>query len=1010
MLLQRASAGSGKTFKLAKTYIRLFISTREEGSDFYRLLSPGEVRDAHSHILGVTFTNKATNEMKQRIVEKLAALATPVPSEGLEPEGYKFPDYLLEFTGQASTADPMEDVLYISKGIRATRAEVTATCRAALSTLLNDYGDFNISTIDSFFQGVLRTLAYELHLNDSYRLELNDDYLAQVGVDEALTSVKDVAHTKGVHADMGRYMREWLHIVMSHRLTQGETWDAFSKRGGSGIYTELLALAGKMSREDFKKQLSLMEDYFADSSRFIRFYRSVLRASASVSRLHTQARQAAREFMAITDPTTYNAGVESGLREILESAEYKKLTIKAKFAQNCSDYSGELSVRNLPFKKGEAALLDSHIMQTFTRVCDTLKAWQKERDYRSAVLSRLHYMGALFYVGASIESFREENNIIPLSATNDILQRVIGRDEVPFIYERTGVKLHHFLLDEFQDTSSMQWQNLRPLLEQSDSNGYENLIIGDAKQSIYRFRNADPSLISGGVERDFPYTRVLPSTTDRDTPLYEAVNTNWRSSRNLVSFNNSLFSEMASLLDREQGDEMFGRLYDNVVQPIRHRTKPGYVQVDFGSNAGFASLGSLIDSLRDRGYSLSDIAILTDTRTDSRKAITSIVAHNKRQSDVDAHYPPIEFMSEESLLVGESAAVKLILSVLAIISKDFIIPSADESAEEEIDKRDNHLRRYELERLAANFNISLWRGTSANVAEVAKAEQVIIPAEIEAMYRRLGAVTLPALVEGIAATFLTEEMQTSQPAYLAAFQDCVLQYCETYPSDPVSFLEWWSENGNKIAIAAPEGVNAVQVMTVHKSKGLEFEVVLIPNANWVLGPDKEDKEIIWVSHTPRGLTPEEAADTPKLIPITPDGSWMNSPDCPFYKEYHRFFMECRTDQINKTYVAFTRAVSELYINAPLPAKTPAGSLKVGAYMRGALHNLLEVPCKNDDNLINSAECSFDGTLFTYGSPPQHLSTPKPGLADEAEEIILIERYSPSRGAGTAQSIFVRDDL
>lgn len=1004
MLLQRASAGSGKTFKLAKTYIRLFISTKEEGSDFYRLLSPAEVCDAHSHILGVTFTNKATNEMKQRIVEKLAALASPVPAEGLEPAGYHFPDYLLEFTGEDPNADPEDDVLYISKGIRPTRAEVTATCRAALSSLLNDYGDFNISTIDSFFQGVLRTLAYELHLNDSYHVELNDDFLAQVGVDGALSSVKEGDSDTGTRNAMGRYMSDWLHTVMGHRLKQGETWDAFSKRGNSGIYSELLALAGKMSREDFKEQMAAMEGYFATPERFMRFYRSVLRAGASTSRLHAEAQKAAREFMDISDPSTYNAGVEAGLADIMESGDYKKLAIKAKFDQNRSDYPGETSTRNLPFKKGTPALSDPAVMQAFTRVCDALKAWQDDCNYRSALLSRLHYLGALFYIGQSVESFREENNIIPLSSTNDILHRIIGKDDVPFIYERTGVKLHHFLLDEFQDTSRMQWHNLRPLLEQSDSYGYENLIIGDAKQSIYRFRNADPALISGGVEDDFPNTRVLPSAADKGTRLYEAVNTNWRSTRHVVSFNNSLFQYMATLLDQE-GESLFSALYDNVVQPIRHRDKAGYVSVDFAGGNGFDSLGERIDSLRARGYAMSDIAILTDTRANSQKAIHAIMEHNQGRCMEDAGYRPIEFMSEESLLVGESPAVKLILSVLALISKDFMVPPKEEG-EEAPESRDDHLRRYELERLAANFNISLWRGETSNVAEVAEAEQVITNEEIEAMYRRMGAVTLPALVECIASTFLTEEMQTSQVAYLAAFQDSVLQYCDAYPSDPVSFLEWWNENGGKITIAAPEGVEAVQVMTIHKSKGLEFEVVLIPDADWLLAPTKEEKELIWVSHTPRGLTDEETADTPECIPITPDGKWMNTPSCPFYKEYHKFFIECRTDQLNKTYVAFTRAIRELYINAPLQKTAAAGSLKVGYYMKQAITRMLAPSTMSDDNTVNPAQCHFDGNVFTYGDLQEVKPGPRAEEQEEREDVIIIGRYSPARGSGTAEAVFV----
>lgn len=995
MLLQRASAGSGKTFKLAKTYIRLFIAAREEGTEFYRLLTPVEVRERHGHILGVTFTNKATNEMKQRIVDKLAALSRPVPAEGMEPEGYRFPDYMLEFTGEKQGADPVEDILYVSRGIRATRREVTETCRAALRSLLNDYGNFNISTIDSFFQGVLRTLAYELHLNDAYHVELNDEYLAQVGVDEALGSVKDSHEADGA----SRYMSDWLRALMERRLRHGESWDAFSKRGGSGIYGELLAMAGKMSREDFKRNMAGMEEYFDEPDRFMRFWQGCLRASEKVTELHREAVEAARRFRQETSPESWNSGVATGLESILGSGPYAVPTTGVKFERGASDWPLPLSGRDKPFKKGSFEAEDGYAQDLFRNVCDTLHEWQRERAYRTTVLSRLHYMGALHFINANIDAFREENNVIPLSATNDILHRIIDGDEVPFIYERTGVRLRHFLLDEFQDTSAMQWSNLRPLLEQSEACGHENLIIGDAKQSIYRFRNADPELITRRVEEDFPQTRVAPDPALAGTPAYEAVNTNWRSSRHVVSFNNSLFSELARVLDNDRPG-VFTELYANVVQRVSHGEQGGYVHVDFESKEGFSGLGPLIDSLRGRGWRLSDIAVLTDTRGDGQKAIGHIISHNREMSASDPSYTPIEFISEESLLVGESAAVKVILAVMALIARDFIVPK--EAAEtEEGERKSGRLRRRELERLVANYNIGVWRGDIGCVADVAEAETVVSHEEIEALYRRMGAVTLPALVEGIASAFLTEGMQQTQAAYICAFQDAVLQYCDTYPADPGSFLGWWEENGGRLSIAAPEGTEAVQVMTVHKSKGLEFGVVIVPCADWPVGPAKEEREVMWVEHVPEGLTADEEADAPAKIPVTPNGKTMTDPASPFHEAYMRFREECRTDQLNKTYVAFTRAVRELYVTAPVSHAERKGGepTRIGGWMLRALERVAAGD-RRGAYLVDAAECEMDGKSFSYGDP----AGPGHGANNRGQaEIMYIERYSPVRGLGCGQA-------
>lgn len=996
MLLQRASAGSGKTFKLAKTYIRLFISAKDEDAGFYRLLSPREVRDNHSHILGITFTNKATNEMKQRIVEKLAALACPVPAEGMEPAGYKFPDYMLDFTGEKPGADPVDDILYISKGIKATRREITETCRAALGSLLNDYGDFNISTIDSFFQGVLRTLAYELHINDTYHVELNDDYLTQVGVDDALGSVKK--EESGTAADAARYMGEWLRIIMDHRLNQGGAWDAFSKRGGKGIYGELYSLARKMSLETFKRTMAGLQEYFSEPDRFLRFYRATLDKAKGVSAGHRKARTAVIRFRKATTPDNYNRGIASGLEAILGASAFDAPVVGVKFERGRTGLLADRKPGDMPFKKGSPELSDPTLTGLFTEICDALYDWQCERAYWVNVLSRLHYLGALYFVSAGIDDFREENNVIPLSATNDILHRIIGNDEVPFIYERSGVHLHHFLLDEFQDTSTMQWVNLRPLLAQSDSNGHENLIIGDAKQSIYRFRNADPSLITYGVQRDFPDTRVLPDSLTPGTPAYEAVNTNWRSSVRVVAFNNTLFSSLADMLDGGVPG-LFSNLYGNVVQAAAKRQLPGYINIDFTSGNGYAALGTLIDSLRERGYDMSDIAILVDRGVDGRKAISHIIAHNKEMTAQDPGYSPIEFISEESLLIGESPAVKVIVAVLSLIARDFIVSKeAEETSGGE--RRSNRLRLYELERLVANFHIGLSRGAIGSVAEVAETEAVITHEEIEALYRRLGAVTLPSLVEGIAATFLTEAMQTTQAAYISAFQDAVLQFCEAYPTDIGSFLSWWADNGGKLSIAAPEGIDAIQVMTIHKSKGLEFKVVIIPKADWALAPEKEEHELIWVEHTPRGLTPEEAADAPSVIPVTPHGPTMSDPSSPFYKSYMDFFMECRIDQLNKTYVAFTRPVRELYVTAPVSKSERESGVptKIGGWIYMALKSYLDAHTDAPDhNLVAPADCELTDTTFEYGE--KAAPTPKTDETTNEKKYIYIDRYTPTHPVG-----------
>lgn len=1019
MLLQRASAGSGKTFKLAKTYIRLFISVLHEESGTYRLLQPAELRDNHSHILGVTFTNKATNEMKQRIVKKLAELAKPVPVKGMEPPGYKFPDYMLDFTGETPGADSVHDVIYTSPGQPASRAEITATCRTALHVLLNDYGNFNISTIDSFFQSVLRTLTYELNIDSTYHVELNDEFLAQTGVDETLTAVKE----NGREQAAPDFMSEWLKDIMTRRMEQGDKWNAFSQ-GSNGIYGEMLEMAKKMTSESFKRNLEELKDYFADGERFTRFYKATVRASGEIDGLHKECREAARRFRLMTKGDTYSRGVDTILNAIVFSSPTTPVLPSAMVIKNCNDYAGERT-RSNPFKAKTPAASDPEKLALFSDLCDKLCRWQERRQYWGSVLSRLNYMGALFYINSNIERFRRANNIIPLSETNDILHRIINRDEVPFIYERTGVRLHHFLLDEFQDTSRLQWSNLRPLLAQSDSNGHDNLIIGDAKQSIYRFRNAAPEIINGGVEEDFPATRVLPDPATAGTPAYDAVNTNWRSAMHVVDFNNRLFATLASQLDADTlshtpdmaEQTYFSDLYANTVQAIHKDKLPGYVRVDLATE-GFTALGTLIDELRGRGFPLSKITVLVDNATDGRKAIKSIREHNEAMKGNDASYAPIEFISEDSLLINESPAVKIILSVLNLIAFDFIAPESTDA--EPTHTSSDRMRHFELQRLVANYNIGLWNGTVNTIEEADGSEAVVSQEQLAALYRRLGAVTLPALVEGIAGTFVQEKLQGTQAAFIAAFQDVVLSYCDTYPSDIASFLQWWSDNGTRLCIAAPDGIEAVQVMTVHKSKGLEFEAVITPKADWVLGPVKENLELIWASVVPEGLSEEERADAPPRIPVTPHGGSMHDPASPFYKDYHEFFMQNRTDQLNKTYVAFTRAVRELYVYAKT---TKTVSDRIGNRLRSAFDSITASSQLRDTKLL-----LYDGNVLEYGQKvnlnkekndkettdkkrrkaleEQGVKVPEP---EPEPHIIEITRYSPGHPQSSDNALFTLQD-
>jgi len=1032
MILQRASAGSGKTFRLAKTYIRLFIADRNEDTGRYLLRHPSRLREAHSAILGVTFTNKATNEMKERIVSKLASLAQVHPEPGCEPQRWHAPDYLLDFTGENPDAHTdTDDIIYDPTGeTPASRSQVGKVCGAALRVLLNDYGRFNISTIDTFFQNVLRSFAYELRLNDNYHVELNDDYLAQIGVDRTLSTVNIDGSPAGSgrEKEMSEYVSAWARSTIHEHIGRGETWNMFNKSSTAGVYARLLDIARKMSKESFKLTASRLDEYFSDISRFDHFSAACLQASHSVSALYEEAmstfrslRDAVREAAGGDDTACYDRMKTpwEHLRSLRPFSHVQPDRLGSKLLPYyCADPPAFDTSKHFLKKSVGAWRNDPGITERFRCLGRALYTWQKQRDYWTTILSRINYMGVLHYIRQSSETFRLENNIIPLSATNEILQRIISNDDTPFIYERIGSRITHYLLDEFQDTSVMQWLNLRPLLAQSTDTGEECLVIGDAKQSIYRFRNAAPEIITTHVPASFPGIRILPAP---QAPVSERakVNTNWRSADTVVRANNTVFTLLPAVMD-DKSRPYLQPLYADTVQKVKKRDLPGYMRISFGTPIGseymllqeddtggakkrtdyYAALGYLIDDLRARGYRLSDIAILTDLNSEGAAAIAALMCHNTRMLEADRHYSPIEILSEESLKVSDSAAVKVIIAILGAIARGFRTHEEDTDATPA--RPASQIRQYELARYVANFQCYLASHSGEPLDEILKKDldALLPPAEISAMLANLPSATLPAMVESIAARF-TGMLGGEQAAYVAAFQDAVLDYCENYPADISSFLTWWEENGKKCSIPAPEGVDAVRVMTIHKSKGLEFQVVLMPKADWNPAPSEYDssRELIWVEHEPEGLTDLSADEIPPCIPVTP-AAHMKDPGSPFHKDYDEFCRRRIADQLNKTYVAFTRAVRELHVCAPVhKTRKPTTVLNIGDYLADALAELPKLENVDTSLMLSASECHYiPGVLMEVGEPtsvrtPHDMKQPKgSGKAIDAD-IIIIDSYT-----------------
>lgn len=943
--LQRASAGSGKTYTLAKKFIWFLIAIKC-GRKKWRLRTPAEIADGLPRILAITFTNKATNEMKQRIVEKLADLAKADGSMKLSTQETDAIAYLNEFAKELST-----DTTTVGK-----------TCREALSVLLNEYSDFKVSTIDSFFQTILRTFAYESNLNDTYQVEIDSDYIATAAIDSTLD---DINNLKGESR-----ASFWINELIKEEADAGKTsWNIFQKSGHrDSLYSRLRRYVMKLENEDFKEIRSKLDDYFDNTDGHDPLIKAYIANRDSIQEplrnFLSTAKKEARRLTSLFRKAGLNIAADGhrylkGHIEKLGKLRFNQ-TVKTNIFSPLSP-GGKDSI----LKKGISCGNVEELTATATRMYEAYASWKELREkpqwkHWALYAPQIPYLGLIGEARRKMREFLENNNTIQLGETNSMLRRIIGKDDTTFIYERLGSSINHYLIDEFQDTSSMQWENLYPLLWESDSRGEDNLIIGDAKQSIYRFRNADPSLITGKVPDAFPrHIEAGMSKTD---------NTNWRSDRTVVEFNNFFFHFLVNdiLDDASQGTIDFINLYSNVAQYASHRERKGYVEINFLTPDAAPSgdypamedsgndrlskeeimkanamkhIGPLVSDLLKRGYRQRDIAFLVDTNDLGKEVITALVEYNAAMSPEERR---IEFISEESLLVSSAESVGIIINV--------------------------------LEKMTSRSDIrSGYSFYSLQHPEMTAAEQIKgfmeenSPSDaINDMLGEMQTVALPALVEAITEKFVPRDMRRSQAVFISALQDMVLEYTDRYAADISSFLSWWKSKGVTRSISSPEGTDAVQIMTVHKSKGLEFKCVILPFSDASFIPTQKKTEWKWVK--PAGCLSDSGL--PPYLPVETTSALKDTEHEKVWTQFHDLHM---MDKLNSTYVAFTRAVDELYIFTARPEKE--NSMKLG----GLLYSI----CGNADVRIAGESSDISELLLppgmvewnnlagkmTFGTPP-----------------------------------------
>lgn len=1034
--IHKASAGSGKTYALTREYLKLLLG--EKRGARYRLRPLGSYGymkpKAHGEILAVTFTNKATEEMTTRIINELAALGD---STGKSASPY-MDEFLREFDTDAPT--------------------LREHARRALADVLYNFSWFNVSTIDSFFQRVLNTFTRELELSPNRNVELDDKYALAVAVGKMLTSI-NVSPPRGdaEAVRIQRYLEEWLRQYMMSMVTEGKSFNLLSQT--SSVNSGLIADFGTFFSETYKLHRREIDGYLSDPGRIVRFAQALAPGGEKLAAERGEVCSLCRKAVEMSD---------EGVKKVILTrlAAYADGDFSTPPSETFRQAAGDVA---LCFKKGANA--PAGLWHVLEEALQGALSYVEHAQLAGYLYSRVFQLGLFGQVHRYLDEYRHQTDSLLLSDTNDLLRRIINEDETPFIYERMGAVIRHFLIDEFQDTSQMQWENLKPLVLESLSQGNDNLIIGDEKQCIYRFRNSDPQLLGSGVERlvggRFPGEVSLHGTRISE-------NCNWRSSAGIVRFNNTVFNSLARLLDSGCASGSIAATYAGLIQqiPAKHADLQGYVRILFlpgeedggeeaqteaGADGAAGNRGQLetmtaeISRQLSAGYRPKDIAVLVRKKSQGK----AVIEHLMKVMEDDRTWPHgvIPIVSADSMEIGLSPAVRMIINVLRLTTQPMLVtkPGGEVDAEgrpvnvvNPAYRRYRLLHRFELCRFDtvavtdedgrpvtdAGGEPVMRRLTDREALAKAVAATSVpfdetpeeTQGEIDAELQRLSDMESPSLLamtERIIGRFLTPDARRRENVFITAFQDLVMDFSERGEGNVNNFLQWWDRSGSRTNVAAPDGLDAINVLTIHKAKGLEYECVHLPYFSEPLV--KYDsyymKSISWYHVDPAFLPWVDPGCVPPLMPLPNRAANKDIPA--LREEAEAWETEQKTDALNVAYVAFTRAVSELCVyteqssdkNADGKRKRTAGAPGIGEYLLQAIRNVtpdyLSDPALPDGAsewmmpLAPQLEEHDDGTLeFAWGAPTcaRHEATavlPSQEAAGEDDIMTLPADYTVS---------------
>jgi len=855
LTIYKSSAGSGKTYTLAANWLNMLFRNEK----------------AYRGILAVTFTNKAAAEMKGRILETL---------------------YKLHIADE-STRD-LTSLLSGNTGL--PPEEIHKKAGRILFRVLNDYSAFHVETIDKFFQWVIRSFARETGLQAGYNLELNNKRILSEAIDLLMTTI-----------DHDEKLKLWLVRFAEEKITEGKDWN---------FNQELLLFGEEIFKEKFREitgnmdalltQKEKISDYPAELYRVIKGFEDYMAGKGE------SALEAIIAVNLETDDFNHkNAGVAGYFKKIADGTDFDPKTRVRKVLYGEEDWVSKSS----PKKEIIEKLVDEHLHQVLKSVVDYYDANSQAYYTARTILRYIYSFGILTDIYLKIREITFEKNLFLLADAAVFLKRIIANNDTPFIYEKAGNSFNHFMLDEFQDTSGYQWGNFYPLILNSLAANHESLMVGDVKQSVYRWRNSDWEILASQAEKRFREfnLKIMP------------LDTNWRSFYSIVSFNNSLFGKISKKLEalietdlEASEEEEFVTRWKETVRQIYGSTSQkvseknincmGYVEMRFSDiskeeyyrnvNSG---LPLLIEDIQSRGYKPGDIAILVRKSSQGRDVASALMQYAAGRDEAYM----FNVISNDSLFIESHPSVRFIISLLSYLNNpDDAVNVAFIHHEylEYLSGGEDH--KNDKDRM---FN-DAGNGLSPDLHQTFRSFRDDLG--------KIRHLPLFELVEDIIVRFGLN-LQPDNIAFIQALQDIILNFVNDESSDVGAFLNWWDQNRANQTLNVSEAQDAIRILTIHKAKGLQFPVVIVPFCDWSVDAEPGTTNFLWCRNTVKPFSMME------YVPVKYTKELLNTY---FRQDYLNEKFHNYIDNINLVYVALTRPVEELYVFAGCAGKSSVGSL------------------------------------------------------------------------------------